>query len=88
LVKKWSDGSLFKTSFPYSNIIPDWRGLDSHIYESLKIDYGDIHLVFSPIALYVFEQTINNLTVETYPRDIISQAQNLSNQSYILEKCS
>lgn len=86
LVKKWSDGSLFKNSFPYTNIIPDWRGIDSCIAKNP--DYGDIHLVFSPIALYVFEQTINNLTIETYPRDIKSQAQNLSNQSYILEKCS
>lgn len=64
LVKKWSDGSLFKNS----NI------------------YSDINLLFSPIALHVFEQTINNLNIETYPRDLLSQAQTLSEQNFILNK--
>jgi hypothetical protein len=71
LVIKWSDNSLFKGSFPYDNVIPD----------------GDIHLLFSPIALYVFEETINNLNVEAYSQDIKAQAQHLSLQTYLLKIC-
>lgn len=72
LIIKWSDHSLFKNSFSYTNIIPD----------------DDIHLLFSPIALYVFEQNISNLTIETYPRDVKSQARHLLDQVCLLKRCS
>jgi hypothetical protein len=69
---KWSDNTLFKKSFPYNNVIPD----------------GDIHLLFSPIALYVFEQTSNNLNLELYPKEIELQAQHLKDQCNLLRRCS
>ena len=72
LVIKWSDHSIFKGSFPETGIAPD----------------GDIHLIFSSIALYIFEQTISNLTLENYPRDIKAQAQHLQEQIYLLKRCS
>ena len=71
LVIKWSNGSLFRGSFPHTNVIPD----------------GDIHLLFSPIALYVFEQTSFDLNIETYPRDIKQQARGLAQKIELLKRC-
>lgn len=48
----------------------------------------DIHLLFSPIALYVFEETISDLNLKIYPRDIEAQAQHLREQIYLLSRCS
>jgi hypothetical protein len=72
LVVKWTDRSLFKSSFSEANLFPD----------------GDIHLIFSPVALYVFEQTISNLTIENYPKDIKAQARYLQDQIFLLRRCN
>ena len=48
----------------------------------------DIFLIFSPIALYVFEQNANSLNPKHYPLNIKDQARYLQEQIHLLRKCS
>jgi hypothetical protein len=58
---------------------------DNSLFKGTFI-HDDIHLLFSPIALYVFEQTSTNLNM--YPRDIESQARYLKEQNDLLCRCN
>src|SRR5690606_23495094 len=70
-------------------LITKWtdRTLFKNSFTNLILGDHDLHSIFSPVALYVFEYNSTHLDVDNYPRDIQTQAQNLKEQIRLLIKC-
>lgn len=74
LVIRWTDRSLFSSKLPgMCDIEMNMNGID-------------LHLIFSPQLLYIFEQTTKKLNSDIYTQDTKSQAQFLQEYIYLLQK--